>query len=169
MKYKVLILAVALTLVAAACNKNQSTTSTNNSGDTVSQTPSDIPSPSETPTPSPSESPTPTPAQTPTPTPAATPPASTPATVTISMTSSGFSPANVTVKAGTKVVFVNNDTQPHWPASNPHPTHTDLPGFDALKNINPGQSYTFTFSKVGTWGFHDHLNPPRGGSVTVTN
>jgi plastocyanin len=85
------------------------------------------------------------------------------------MTSSGFSPAEVTVKPGTTVVFKNTDTQAHWPASNPHPVHTDLPGFDAKKGIAPGGSYSFVFSKVGVWGFHDHMHPSNGGHVTVAN
>lgn len=86
----------------------------------------------------------------------------------IDMTANGFSPANITVKLGTQVVFKNTDTTVHWPASNPHPTHTDLPGFDALQNVPAGNSYSFTFSKLGQWGFHDHLNPSQfRGSITV--
>ncbi len=85
----------------------------------------------------------------------------------ISMTTNGFEPSTVTVKAGTKVTFVNNDTVDRWPASAFHPTHLELPGFDALKGIAPGASYSFTFEKVGKWGFHDHLFPTMFGSVTV--
>jgi plastocyanin len=86
---------------------------------------------------------------------------------TISVTNSGFSPASITVKKGTKVTFVNNGTNPVWPASNPHPTHTDYPGFDALSAVAPGQSWSFTFDRVGRWGFHNHLNPTQGGQITV--
>ncbi len=85
----------------------------------------------------------------------------------IDMGADGFNPSTITVKQGDWVVFVNKDTQPHWPASNPHPTHTDLPGFDALRRIARGDSYKYQFKKAGTWGFHDHLNPSNGGSVTV--
>lgn len=89
-------------------------------------------------------------------------------TAEIDITSAGFSPADITVKSGTVVTFKNLDTAPHWPASNPHPTHTDLPGFDALKALANGESYSFTFTQVGKWGFHDHLNPATNhGSVTV--
>ena len=88
-------------------------------------------------------------------------------TAEIDMTADGFSPANITVKAGIVVVFKNTGTSPRWPASNPHPTHTDLPGFDPLRGIGAGEGFSFTFTKVGTWKFHDHLNPTQGGSVTV--
>ncbi|MEO8065476.1 MAG: cupredoxin domain-containing protein [Candidatus Doudnabacteria bacterium] len=89
-------------------------------------------------------------------------------TTEIDMTSSGFIPADITVKAGTTVVFKNTDTEGHWVASNPHPLHTVLPGFDALQTIATGNTYAYTFTKVGTWGFHDHTNPSMHGSVIVT-
>jgi len=89
-------------------------------------------------------------------------------TAEIQITASGFNPTDITVKAGTVVKFINMDTVPHWPASNPHPTHTDLPGFDALKGLANDESYSFTFTQVGKWGFHDHLNPiDNRGSITV--
>lgn len=87
--------------------------------------------------------------------------------VTISMTANGFEPSMVTVTAGTTVTFVNNDSAEHWPASAFHPTHLELPGFDALKGIAPEGSYSFTFSEAGTWKFHDHLTPTLFGSVVV--
>ncbi len=88
-------------------------------------------------------------------------------TTTISISDTGFSPATVRVKAGTTVTFTNNGQALHWPASNPHPVHTDLPGFDAKRGLATGESYSFTFTKVGTWGFHDHLNTIMKGSVVV--
>lgn len=88
--------------------------------------------------------------------------------VTISITSVGFVSASVNIKKGTTVKFLNGDSKPHWPASNPHPTHTDYPGFDAGQALQPGESWTFTFDKVGTWKYHNHLNPARGGKITVT-
>jgi plastocyanin len=89
--------------------------------------------------------------------------------VEISLTASGFSPSTVTVKKGTTVIFKNNDTRVHWPASDPHPTHTDLPGFDALKGLSPGQTYSYTFTKVGRFKMHDHLNPGIRGTITVVD
>ena len=87
--------------------------------------------------------------------------------VSISITDSGFEPAQVTVAAGTTVTFVNNGQALHWPASGPHPTHTALPGFDAKKGLATGESYSFAVDNAGVWKFHDHLNPNLFGSVTV--
>jgi len=88
-------------------------------------------------------------------------------TKTISFTGSSFSPQSISVKPGDTVTFVNNASVGMWIASAPHPTHTDYPEFDAKKIYGPGESYTFTFTKVGTWKFHNHMNPTYFGSVTV--
>ena len=78
-----------------------------------------------------------------------------------------FSPAMIKVKAGTAVSFKNNSQTPMWVASDPHPTHTDYPGFDALRDYPQGETYTFTFGKTGNWGYHNHLNPDIRGRVIV--
>lgn len=80
---------------------------------------------------------------------------------------SGFLPATLEVDAGTKVVFKNEGTGPMWVASDPHPVHSSLAGFDALKGFSTGQSYSFTFQKAGTWGYHNHLRPSHTGKIIV--
>lgn len=79
----------------------------------------------------------------------------------VQMTKDGFNPAALTVKLGTQVVFKNTDTKPHWPES-------DLPGFDSLQGIPPGQSYSYSFTRAGTWTYDDHLNKKFKGTITVT-
>ncbi len=79
-----------------------------------------------------------------------------------------FSPNKLTVKVGDTVVFKNNSTSAFWPASGPHPTHTNYPEFDAKKAIPAGGTYSFVFTKVGTWPYHNHLNATQFGSITVT-
>lgn len=86
---------------------------------------------------------------------------------TVHITASGFSPESVTVAQGGTVTWINDDSIGHWPASDPHPIHTNLPGFDALKSLKQGESYTFTFTKQDTWTYHDHLLPSRTGTVIV--
>ena len=87
---------------------------------------------------------------------------------TIEITASGFSPAAVSVKKGTTVIFVNRDSIPHWPASGMHPTHQLCPGFDALRELQTGESYQFTFNDAKECPFHDHLNVSLRGKVTIT-
>ncbi|OGE88269.1 MAG: hypothetical protein A3J07_00535 [Candidatus Doudnabacteria bacterium RIFCSPLOWO2_02_FULL_49_13] len=79
----------------------------------------------------------------------------------VSITKDGFSPAELTVKQGTQVIFKNEDSRPHWPES-------DLPGFDSLQGIPAGQTYSVTFTRPGIWAYKDHLNKTLKGSVTVT-
>lgn len=68
----------------------------------------------------------------------------------------GFNPQNLTIRSGDTVRWINNTNQPVWPASDPHPTHTGLPGFDALGDLVKGESYRYTFRIPGTWVYHNH-------------
>lgn len=88
--------------------------------------------------------------------------------IEVAMTAKGFEPANITVKKGTKVAFVNKDTKSRWPASAPHPSHTIYPQFDPKAGVAAGKNWEFTFDRVGDWKYHDHLIPTMFGSVTVT-
>ena len=87
-------------------------------------------------------------------------------TVSANISNFAFVPAVIKIKVGDTVVWTNNDAAPHQVASNPHPTHTDLPGLlsGVLSN---GQSYSYTFDKAGTWGYHCHIHPSMAGTVVV--
>lgn len=85
----------------------------------------------------------------------------------VTYTDSGYSPQTLTVPVGTTVVFKNQSSEGMWTASNPHPVHTDLPEFDPKKAVNSGESYSFTFSERGTFGYHNHLSPSRTGKIVV--
>jgi plastocyanin len=77
-----------------------------------------------------------------------------------------FSPQTITIKKGSSVTWVNQDSTSHIVASNPHPAHTDLPGL-VSSQLSQGQTYTFTFTKTGTFGYHCHLHPTMTGTVIV--
>jgi plastocyanin len=85
----------------------------------------------------------------------------------VTYSDSGFAPSPVTVKAGSTVTFVNESSGAMWVASDPHPTHTLLPGFDELQSVGKGGTYEYTFVKVGTWTFHNHMNPSVKGTVVA--
>lgn len=82
-------------------------------------------------------------------------------------TSSGFSPKSITVKVGTTVTWTNTSGKSMWVASNPHPTHQDLPGFDQLAKVDKDGTYSYTFTKAGSWKYHNHLAPNDTGVVIV--
>ncbi|MCX6793921.1 MAG: cupredoxin domain-containing protein [Candidatus Gottesmanbacteria bacterium] len=85
----------------------------------------------------------------------------------VTFTDKGFSPSPVTVKVGTTITFVNESSSGMWIASDPHPTHTLLPGFDELASVGKSGTYEYTFTKVGTWTYHNHLTPTVKGTVIV--
>lgn len=82
-----------------------------------------------------------------------------------------FTPAKLTVKAGTTVIFSNTSERPMWVASDVHPTHELYPEFDTGATNggrpSPGEDGEFTFERIGTWSYHDHNNPSVTGTVVV--
>lgn len=89
-----------------------------------------------------------------------------PAAATITYSSSGFSPALTTVKAGDAVAFVNKDNTEIQVDSNPHPVHTDDTDLN-VGPIEPGATKTVTVTKKGTFGFHNHLEPSDTAQITI--
>lgn len=85
----------------------------------------------------------------------------------VAYTSSGFSPKTITIKKGGAVTFTNQSSGEMWVASNPHPIHTDYPGFDEKASVVNGESWSFTFDRTGSWGYHNHKNPSSMGTVVV--
>jgi len=89
-------------------------------------------------------------------------------TIEISLEETGLRSVNVSIKKGNTIKFINNSSKAFWPASDPHPVHTNLAGFDARQGLSQGESYSFTFTQEGNFGYHNHLNPGQSGIITVT-
>lgn len=97
---------------------------------------------------------------------------------TITYNGSTFSPQEVTIKKGGTVTWKNTSGGNMWVASAQHPTHTVYSGTSrtehcpdtsgtAFDQCVGGGDYSFTFTKTGTWGYHDHLNASLFGKVNV--
>ena len=86
---------------------------------------------------------------------------------TVSYTDNGFIPNTITIKYGDKVKFINNSNGDMWVASNNHPTHTIYSQFDEKTFVRHGGIYEFTFYQVGKWGYHNHMNASKTGTVIV--
>ncbi len=101
------------------------------------------------------------------------PPDNTPPTVTntITITAQGASPRNIQINAGSRVLFVNNDTRAHNMTSDPHPEHTTCPELNSIGLLTPGQSReSGNLNTVRTCGYHDHDNPGTSsltGTITI--
>lgn len=91
------------------------------------------------------------------------------AKVKVTYSVDGFTPDAVRIKKGDTVLFENVTGRPASVASNTHPTHLLYPEFDQYKTAERGKTeFRFTFDKVGTWKYHDHLNASMGGTIVVT-
>lgn len=78
-----------------------------------------------------------------------------------------FSPQEITISKGDRVTFINKTGSPIWPASDPHPTHQYVLGFDPKKPIEPGGKWGYTFNDEGSWRYHDHIALLRQGKIVV--
>jgi plastocyanin len=77
----------------------------------------------------------------------------------MTITPEGFSPATISIKAGTHLTWTNTDPNPHQVAADPYPKNNSIPGFDSTQVLQTGDSYIFSFDKAGTYHVHDQLNP----------
>jgi plastocyanin len=70
-----------------------------------------------------------------------------------------FVPATLTVKAGTKVTWVNRDDVPH--------TATDTDKRFNSKALDTDDQFAFTFSEPGTYNYFCALHPKMTGQIIV--
>ena len=99
--------------------------------------------------------------------PAASPTDIAPTSVTISIpagaatrTTDAFGVNPQVVPVGSIVTWVNNDTVPH--------TTTSTTGVWDSEQINPGQSFSFTFNTAGTFPYFCEIHPGMRGTIQVT-
>ncbi len=104
-----------------------------------------------------------------------------PKTHEVVLTDAGYAPATLTIKKGDIVVFKNQSSGEVWTGSAMHPSHVVYGGtslqqhcpdnenddFDQCKSEGPGTSWSFTFNKVGTWGYHNHVKANQYGKIVV--
>lgn len=89
--------------------------------------------------------------------------------IVVKITDEGFVPERVRVKAGQRVMWQNETNNFAWPASDPHPTHTDLPTFDPKEPFKGGEVWGYVFESHGIFKYHDHLKSARRGEVEVSS
>jgi plastocyanin len=82
------------------------------------------------------------------------------ATNAVAIKGFAFSPANITVKAGTTVTWTNQDQDAH--------TVTATGGAFGSQALNTGAHYTFTFTKPGSYDYLCTIHPFMTATVVVT-
>jgi plastocyanin len=83
-----------------------------------------------------------------------------PPTNTVSIVNMSFSPANLTVKAGSTVTWTNNDNMDHTVTS-------DNGSFDS-GHITMGSKYSKVFATTGSFPYHCTIHATMKGTITVT-
>jgi plastocyanin len=72
---------------------------------------------------------------------------------TVSLTSAGFVPQTIRIAPGQSITWTNDDSQVHK-------LEADQPELEELNvELNPGDSFDFTFEDSGSYSYHDPLNP----------
>ncbi len=82
--------------------------------------------------------------------------------IMVSINNFAFDPSTITVKKGTKVTWTNDDNVDH--------TVTSDSGI-ALNSpiLSQGQSFSYTFTDSGTFGYHCKIHSMMKGAVIVEN
>ncbi len=75
---------------------------------------------------------------------------------TVNITNSAFVPATSVVQVNQAVIWTNTDSMAHSIAADASNT---LPGFSSNQNLAENDSYSYVFDKVGTFTYHDGVNP----------
>ncbi|MGB7787588.1 cupredoxin domain-containing protein [Methanoregula sp.] len=82
----------------------------------------------------------------------------------VSINNFAFSPRQVTVSQGTTVTWTNQDSVAHTVVSD-----AGVPDAFSSDPLSQGSSFTFTFTKPGTYTYHCSIHPSMTGTVTVTS
>jgi plastocyanin len=78
----------------------------------------------------------------------------------VSIDNFAFTPATLTVKAGTTVTWTNRDDIPHGLASSNN-------AFKRSQALDTNDSFSFTFTTPGTYQYFCYLHPHMVGSIVV--
>jgi amicyanin len=83
-------------------------------------------------------------------------------TTSVAISNFAFSPAVIKVKVGQAVTWTNNDAVAHTvtaDSSSSYAPNSEL--------INKGETYSFTFTKAGTYAYHCTPHPYMKGTIVV--
>jgi plastocyanin len=75
------------------------------------------------------------------------------------LTTTAYAPNPVTVPVGSTLTWTNNDTTAHTSSA-------DGGAWDSGP-IDPGRTFTMTFSSAGTFRYHCNIHPGMVGTVNV--
>jgi plastocyanin len=80
-------------------------------------------------------------------------------TAQVIMTNRAYDPQTVTIKVGDTVTWLNQDAPQHDVVADSGEFKSDL--------FDKGQSFSFTFTKAGTYPYHCSIHPGMTGTIVV--
>ncbi|MFN2290989.1 MAG: plastocyanin/azurin family copper-binding protein [Anaerolineae bacterium] len=84
--------------------------------------------------------------------------------VDVTMINTSFKPKEITIQAGTTVVWTNEDPLPHTVTSGTRDNPSGL--FDS-GTVGQGETFQFTFEEPGTYEYFCSIHPGMDGTVIV--
>jgi len=78
-----------------------------------------------------------------------------------------FSPTNIRIHVGDSVKFQNDSPDDLHVVSDYTGDIPDIAGFDSIGGIPSGSVFAYTFTKAGSFGYHNDLNKTERGMVIV--
>ena len=85
---------------------------------------------------------------------------------TVILGSDGYLAQTITIKAGSKVTWINKSGADATVSSDQHPTHTIYPPLN-LGKFSDGGQLSLVFNTPGTYKYHNHLNSSQTGTIIV--
>jgi len=82
-------------------------------------------------------------------------------TTSIDIANFAFSPSLIKAKVGDKITWTNKDFLTHTIASDSGPQNF------SSGDISNGATFSFTFTKAGTYSYHCSLHPSMTGTITI--
>lgn len=79
--------------------------------------------------------------------------------VTVTIPDFSFQPASITIQRGATVTWRNDATVAHHVVSDTNVFSSPV--------LNPGQTYSHTFTQPGTYPYHCAIHPSMTGTITV--
>lgn len=86
-----------------------------------------------------------------------------PRTYSVYYSNGFFQPTNMRIQAGDTVRFTDKDIAPIGIVGNGN----DLSDFDSHTTIGKDETFVYTFTKVGVFGYHNSRNPNEIGTIIV--
>jgi len=80
-------------------------------------------------------------------------------TVEVKIDNFSFSPATITVKTGTQIIWMNHDDIPH--------TVVEENKTFKSKVLDTDEKFTFTFAKPGTYNYYCSIHPKMTAKIVV--